>query len=104
MHFFLWAVRINKGKINSRKELEKLLSDKVYEQAIGFLRIVDGDNILDETSIHPESYNTALKLWDELGYTVCDIGTRSLVEKLDNLDLSSINITYDDAYIDVGNN
>lgn len=81
--------RDNKGKINSRKELEKLLSDKVYEQAIGFLRIVDGDNILDETSIHPESYNTALKLLDELGYTVCDIGTSSLVEKLDNIDLSS---------------
>ena len=81
--------RDNKGKINSRKELEKLLSDKVYEQAIGFLRIVDGDNILDGTSIHPESYNTALKLLDELGYTVCDIGTSSLVEKLDNIDLSS---------------
>lgn len=81
--------RDNKGKINSRKELEKLLSDKVYEQAIGFLRIVDGDNILDETSIHPESYNTALKLLDELGYTVCDIGTSSLVEKLDNIDLST---------------
>ncbi len=81
--------RDNKGKINSRKELEKLLSDKVYEQAIGFLRIVDGDNILDGTSIHPESYNTALKLLDELGYTVCDIGTSSLVEKLDNIDLST---------------
>ena len=61
----------------------------MYEQAIGFLRIVDGDNILDETSIHPESYNTALKLLDELGYTVCDIGTSSLVEKLDNIDLST---------------
>ena len=81
--------RDNKGKINSRKELEKLLSDKVYEQAIGFLRIIDGDNILDGTSIHPESYNTALKLLDELGYTVCDIGTSSLVEKLDNIDLST---------------
>ena len=81
--------RDNKGKINSRKELEKLLSDKVYEQAIGFLRIVDDDNILDGTSIHPESYNTALKLLDELGYTVCDIGTSSLVEKLDNIDLST---------------
>ena len=81
--------RDNKGKINSRKELEKLLSDKVYEQAIGFLRIVDGDNILDRTSIHPESYNTALKLLDELGYTVSDIGTSALVEKLDNIDLST---------------
>lgn len=81
--------RDNKGKINSRKELEKLLSDKVYEQAIGFLRIVDGDNILDRTSIHPESYNITLKLLDELGYTVCDIGTSALVEKLDNIDLST---------------
>ena len=81
--------RDNKGKINSRRELEKLLSDKVYEQAIGFLRIVDGDNILDRTSIHPESYNTALKLLEELGYTVSDIGTSALVEKLDNIDLST---------------
>ena len=81
--------RDNKGKINSRRELEKLLSDKVYEQAIGFLRIVDGDNILDRTSIHPESYNTALMLLDELGYTVSDIGTSALVEKLDKIDLST---------------
>ena len=36
--------------------------------AIGFLRIVDGDNILDSTAIHPESYNIAMKLLDELNY------------------------------------
>ena len=54
--------RDSKGKIKSRKELEKLLSDKVYEQAIGFLRIVDGENLLDRTGIHPESYDINLKL------------------------------------------
>ena len=46
------------GKIKSREEIKKkkLLSDKAFEQAIGFLRITDGDNVLDSTAIHPESY------------------------------------------------
>ena len=54
--------RDKKGRFNSRKEIEKLLSDKTYEQAVGFLRITDGDNILDSTGIHPESYDVALNL------------------------------------------
>lgn len=63
-------------RFESREELldKKILSSKVYEQAIGFLR-VNGSNILDETSIHPESYPLALKLLEELNFNINDIGT-----------------------------
>lgn len=75
------------GKILSREEIrkKKILSDKAYEQAIGFLRITDGDNILDSTAIHPESYDIALKLLNEIGFTIKDIGSGKLIEKLDSL-------------------
>ncbi len=79
--------RNTKGKINSRKEIEKLLSDKTYEQAIGFLRITDGDNILDSTGIHPESYSVATNLLKELNMTLNDVGKSELIEKLDNINL-----------------
>ncbi len=77
------------GKIKSREELKKkkVLSDKVYEQAIGFLRITEGDNILDSTGIHPESYDIALKLLDDLNFGIKDIGTKELIEKLDSINL-----------------
>ena len=79
--------REDKGKINNRKEIEKLLNEKVYEQAIGFLRITDGDNILDSTGIHPESYNIALELLEELGMTLQDVGSNELVNKLNEINL-----------------
>lgn len=77
------------SRINSRDEIkkEKLLSDRVYEQAIGFLRITEGTNILDETGIHPESYDVTLKLLDELGFTLKDVGTNNLIDKLNNIDV-----------------
>ena len=83
--------RKEKGKINSREELKKkkLLSDKVYEQAIGFLRITEGDNILDSTAIHPESYSIAINLIKELGYTINDIGSNDLISKLENIDINA---------------
>ena len=82
--------RESKGKIKSRNEIKKakLLSDKAFEQAIGFLRVVDGDNVLDVTDIHPESYKATLDLLDILGKSVNDIGTNSLSECLDNIDLN----------------
>lgn len=79
--------REEKGKINNRKEIEKLLNEKVYEQAIGFLRITDGDNILDSTGIHPESYNIALNLLGELGMTLQDVGSNNLINKLNEINL-----------------
>ena len=62
------------GKIKDRLEIKKLFSDKVYTQAVGFLRIMD-EGILDSTSIHPESYDITLKLLDMLGLSLNDIGT-----------------------------
>ncbi len=77
------------GKIKSRLELKKLniLSDKVFEQAIGFMRIIDGENPLDKTSIHPESYDATDKLLKDMELNSDDIGTEKLIEKLDKLDL-----------------
>ena len=76
--------REKRGRINSREEIkkQKLLSDKTYEQAIGFLRITEGENILDETSIHPESYDITLNLLKSLDLTINDIGTQKLKDKL----------------------
>ncbi len=78
-----------KGRINSREEIkkQKLLSDKVYEQAIGFLRITEGNNILDETSIHPESYNITLKLLKLLNLNIDDIGSIKIKETLEKLNI-----------------
>ena len=77
------------GKITSRDEIrkKKLLSDKAYEQAIGFLRVVDGDNILDSTAIHPESYDVALKILSDLGCSMDMIGKTELIKKIDSINL-----------------
>lgn len=84
------------GKIKSREEIKKkkLLSDKAFEQAIGFLRITDGDNVLDSTAIHPESYEIANKLLSDLGFNVSDVGSSSLIEKLDSLKLEELKDKY----------
>ena len=80
------------GRINSREEIKKkkLLSDKTYEQAIGFLRITEGSNILDETSIHPESYEVATNLLKKLDCTLNDVGTNDLINKLENIDINNL--------------
>ena len=79
------------GKIMSRDEIQKkkLLSDKVYEQAIGFLRIPDGDNPLDKTAIHPESYDIANTLLKDLGFDISDIGSLELIDALNKIDVRS---------------
>lgn len=85
------------GKIMSREEIKKkkLLSEKAYEQAVGFLRITDGDNVLDSTAIHPESYNIALKLLEELGENINNVGSKELIEKLDGLKLEELVSKYE---------
>ena len=77
------------GKITSREEIKKkkLLSDKAYLQAIGFLRIVDGDNVLDSTAIHPESYDVAKKLLEDLELNQNDLGSEKLISKLDSINI-----------------
>ena len=69
--------RETNGKIKSRDEIKKkkLLNDKVYEQSIGFMRVIDGDNPLDKTNIHTESYDKTFKLLSHLGLTTNDLGT-----------------------------
>lgn len=79
--------RETNGKIKSREEIKKkkLLSDKVYEQSIGFMRIADGTNPLDKTNIHTESYDKTLKLLDYLELSTDDLGTEKLINKLDSI-------------------
>ncbi len=78
------------GKILSRDEIlkKKLLSDKIYEQAIGFMRVIDGDNILDITPIHPESYNITTELLNNIGCSIKDIGKKELFNKLEEIDIN----------------
>ena len=81
--------RNTKGKFKSRNELlkKKILSDKIYEQSIGFMRIIDGINPLDKTSIHTESYDKALRLLEKLNLTVNDIGTNKMRDALKNISI-----------------
>ena len=70
------------GAFKNRQELKNVkgLSDKALEQAIGFLRIIDGDEPLDVTSIHPESYQIAENILNILGFSKKDIGTEALIK------------------------
>ncbi len=79
-------------KITSREEIKKIkgVSDKVYEQAIGFLRIPDGTDALDNTGIHPESYDVASKLLSKLSLKIEDINTSEFKDKLTNLDIPKL--------------
>ena len=67
--------RETNGRFTDRKQLLKVakLGPKAFEQCAGFMRIADGDNPLDATSVHPESYEAAKKLMEKLGLTMEDI-------------------------------
>lgn len=77
------------GKIRSRSEIAKMkgITPKVFEQSIGFMRIIDGDNPLDKTSIHPERYQDVIKFLESLGFSTDDIGSSALQEKLATVDI-----------------
>lgn len=81
--------RETNGKIKSRKEIKdkKILNDKIYEQSIGFMRVIDGTNPLDITNIHTESYDVVTKLLESIGSTVNDLGTKELIDKLNNINI-----------------
>nr|WP_072417679.1 MULTISPECIES: Tex family protein [unclassified Ruminococcus] len=72
--------RTENGAFRSRKQLLKVprLGAKAYEQCAGFLRVSGGDTILDNTGIHPESYEAAEKLLGMLGYTLDDVANERL--------------------------
>lgn len=82
--------REEKGKILSREEVlkNKLLSEKVYEQAIGFMRVEGGSNIFDTTDIHPESYDIAKKVMEILNINAEEIGKCS--DKLKNINAKNL--------------
>ncbi|MBD5505189.1 MAG: RNA-binding transcriptional accessory protein [Lachnospiraceae bacterium] len=67
--------RETNGRFTNRAQLLKVakLGPKAYEQCAGFMRITDGDNPLDATSVHPESYEAAMKLLDKMGLTMEDV-------------------------------
>jgi len=79
-------------KITSREEIKKIkgVSDKVYEQAIGFLRIPDGIDPLDNTGIHPESYEIANKLLNKLSLKIEDINKQEFKDKLNDLNIEAL--------------
>ena len=74
------AYREENGSFTSRKQLLKVakLGPKAFEQCAGFMRIQGGKNPLDGTSVHPESYEAAVKLLEKLGYTLQDVADRKL--------------------------
>lgn len=84
--------RDKKGKIKNRAELAKIkgMTDNIFKQSVGFMRIIDGDNVLDKTKVHPESYDKALQLLKHLEIDYNLIGTEEIKEKLANIDKQKI--------------
>ncbi len=79
------------GKFNNRKELNiKGIGEKTLEQCIAFLRIPDGDEKLDMTAIHPESYDAANAILAEIGMDKSMIGTEELKNKIKTLDKKAL--------------
>ena len=78
------------NKITSREQIKKIkgISDKVYEQCIGFLRIMDGTNPLDKTGIHPESYDITNKLLTDLKLDINNINTQEFKDALDRVNVN----------------
>ena len=84
--------REENGKFNNRKDLLKVssLGGKTYEQAIGFLRITDGDEVLDMTSIHPESYDVAKKIMARFNITKDMLGKPEISDIFDGINKENI--------------
>ncbi|MFD2442436.1 Tex family protein [Bacillus sp. CGMCC 1.16607] len=84
--------REEEGKFVKRDQLKKIprLGAKTYEQAIGFLRVIDGKEPLDRTGIHPENYSVVKELLKKYGFTTKDLGTEKLRDALQLIDLKSV--------------
>ena len=87
-----------KNDFKDRTEIKKLANDKVYEQAIGFLRINNGTNPLDNTGIHPESYELTNQILKDLNLDIKDINTDIFKETLENVDINTLINKYHDEY------
>ncbi|OEK52708.1 Tex family protein [Staphylococcus equorum] len=84
--------REENGAIKHNKDIAKVkrLGAKTFEQSIGFLRIVDGSEPLDNTSIHPESYRATYQLLNEINMKAEDIGTEDLKSALNHLNIAEM--------------
>ncbi|MFQ7092896.1 MAG: Tex family protein [Ruminococcus sp.] len=80
------------GELKNRKELKKIpkIGAKSYEQAAGFLRIEDGDEMLDRTSIHPESYAVARRVLQQLSIASQDMGSEQAQEAVKQADVDAL--------------
>lgn len=86
------SYREENGKFTSRKELLKVskLGNKTFEQCAGFLRVPDSSNVLDNTSVHPESYKAAEALLNILGYNKEDVASGNISDIKDRLGKQSV--------------
>ena len=86
------SYREEMGEFKNRAQLKKVakLGPKAFEQCAGFLRIPGGDNVLDNTSVHPESYNFTMTLLARTGYTLDDIKNGKIKDIKDKLSASDI--------------
>ncbi|NEU32600.1 RNA-binding transcriptional accessory protein [bacterium LRH843] len=84
--------RDEEGRFTNRTQLKKVprLGAKTYEQAIGFLRVPGGDQPLDSTAIHPESYGDTHRLLEQIGASVGDLGTDKLKEQLQSINIEEM--------------
>lgn len=89
--------REENGVFNSRSELKKVprLGPKAYEQAVGFLRIPDAKNMLDNTGIHPESYPLVKALAKELNFSLDALGTEEVNQHLAHVSIEEMSKTLD---------
>ena len=81
--------RDENGRYTNRTQLKKVprLGPKAYQQSVGFLRIIGGENPLDNTDVHPESYQVAEKIIQAAGINVDELGTPSADDKLRKIDV-----------------
>ncbi|MEN3242472.1 Tex family protein [Fructilactobacillus sanfranciscensis] len=84
--------REENGSFTNRKQLKKVkrLGPKAYEQSVGFLRIIGGNNPLDNTDIHPESYDQAQSILQALDLSVDQLGTDVAIQSLNNVNPSEL--------------
>lgn len=86
------AYREENGSFRSRPELKKVprLGPKAYEQSVGFLRIINGKNVLDNTDIHPESYAVAKQVLSNLGLKLDQVGTSDAATVIEAADVKAL--------------
>ncbi|MDT2808063.1 Tex family protein [Vagococcus lutrae] len=88
----LVAYREENGAFSSRNEFKKVprLGPKAFEQSVGFLRILDGKSPLDNTSIHPESYDTTKALLQRLEIDLEELGSKEATDKLEAISVEKL--------------